>query len=286
MLVDVKTFVFFLLVAAPTTHIQASVGGGEGAAAHAVFVAVLPRARENPNTALQRFAETGLSEAERQGLFMVLITLGEEKRISRQQFLKIVELGLVDADDYIRRYVVHHLGDVYDGEKLQDRYRRSTLDRSYEARYAAVEHMRDFPSQTSMKYLGALLGDDSIEVRELAAGTLAQWHIAGRTKGIESIFLRALESNKTCRAGCAAQAFVRISDALPRPDLLNAYLAVELVGSRPYSNPSSTCRIIKALAAIADPSSTSVLTRATMHTNQFIAAEAREALDKIADAEK
>jgi HEAT repeat protein len=237
----------------------------------------LGEARKHPDKVLEAFQETPADGRERTILFMVLTTLGQEKLISADALRGVVERGLVDPEDYIRGHAVHYLDRVYEGDELHQRLNRCTLDRSLLSRYNAAEKLAQFPSVESVPYLDALLGDESIEVRDRAVGTLWTWHRGGSVPDIKDVFLRAAESKNIRRAGCAARVLPALGVA-PRLDLLHQYLDGELNQPRSNFHSDNVNCIIRVLGDIGDPSSKSVLEQAAKHWHDSVAAAANDAL--------
>jgi hypothetical protein len=238
----------------------ASADAGFGSPAVIAHSVRLPAARQNPGATLTRFMDAPSNDQERLVLFMLVVTLGEENRINKEEFSAVIQRGLMDVHDSIRGHALHALHHVFDGVELQNQYRRCTLDTSHHVRYNAAELLVKFPSAATLPYLDALLSDESIEVRDRAAGTLCAWHRAGSPPDVFDLFVRAQESKDIRRAGCAARILATQSKKQARPALLNAYLVSEL--EKPQQSPTvfgadNISAIIRLLAEIGDPSSKS-----------------------------
>ena len=244
------------------------------------YHARLPEARKNPAATVDSFKKGPADNQERMVLFMLVMTLGQADLIPPREYRHLVDRGLLDVYDQIRGHAVHYLDETYKDEELQEVYRRCTFDKSLLVRYNAAEQMRNYPSPESVAYLDGLLDDDSIEVRDRAAGTLCSWYGSDSVPGIRDIFLRNVESKDIRRAGVAARVLATVFDMPPRPDILNAYLDAELKKSPPQFGGNNVRAIIRLLGRISDPTSKSVLEKATQYPNRYVAADAKEALSK------
>jgi hypothetical protein len=186
---------------------------------------------------------------------MLLLRLHSEKLISDELYRTLVDDALVDVEGEIRGTAVHYLPTIHDGEDLQDRYRRCTLDKGLLARYNAAERLAAHPSEKSLPYLAALLGDESIEVRDRAASSLCQW----KSPNVKHVFLKALKDSDVRRAGCAARVLFSVYGYTPEIDVLNQYLDSELDKAPPLAAADNTCLMIRCLARTGHDSSIAVI---------------------------
>jgi hypothetical protein len=257
--------------------VHATSGSPEVVAYHAR----LPEAKKNPTATIDSFKKAPADNKERMVLFMLVMTLGESKLIQLDEYRQLVDRGLLDVHEHIRGHAVHYVDNVHEDETRQQIYRRCTFDKSLLVRYNAAEQMRDYPSEESVAYLDGLLDDESIEVRDRAAGTLCSWHRSGSVPGIKEVFLRSLESENIRRAGVAARVLATFFEMPPHLDVLNAYLNAELDKSPPEFGGDNARAVIRLLGRISDPSSKPVLQKATQYPNRYVGADAQEALSKI-----
>ena len=271
-----------VLLALTTSPVLATSGSPEVVA----YDTRLPEARKNPGGTVASFTNGPADNQERMILFMLVMTLGKENLIPQEQYRQLVDRGLLDVHEQIRGHAVHYLDAVYKAEGLQQIYRRCTFDKSLLVRYNAAEQMRDYPFPQSVPYLDGLLDDESIEVRDRAAGTLCSWHRNDAVPGIKDLFQRNLEAKDIRRAGCAARVLATVFDMTPRLDLLNAYLEAELDKSPPQFGGDNARAVMRILGSNGDPSSRAVLEKATRYPNRYVAADAQQALSKIPAASK
>lgn len=239
----------------------------------------LPEARKDPAPVIAEFRQVE-PDKDRFVAFMLLMTLGREERITPEQFQMVTHEGLIDIDPRIRAYSVHFIHDVNDDDEFQKLCRCSTLDKYTGVRYNAAEQLRDWPSAESLRYLEALLGDESLSVRHRASGTLQRWHSVHKFPDIRDVFDRAVQSDDLRRSGCAAAVLAFFFHAPPRTQILNNYLAQEIESRN--ADADIVRWIIRLLGTIGDPSSQQVLELATKHPNRYVVATAQEALAQLA----
>jgi HEAT repeat protein len=246
----------------------------------------LPEARKNPAATVASFKKSPADNKERTVLFMLVLTLGESQLISREEYQHVVDRGLVDVDEQIRRDAVHHIDHVYEGDNRRQLFHRCTLDKSLGVRYNAAEQLQDYPDEQSIAYLDGLLDDESIEVRDRAAGTLHAWHHRAQFPGVKEVFLQNLDSKDIRRAGVAARILATFFELPPRVDVLNAYLDAELDKTPPQFGQDNARAVIRLLGRISDPTSKPVLQKASQYPHRYVAADAREALLQMKDESK
>lgn len=238
----------------------------------------LPAARKDPAGVMAEFRQV-LPSKDRFVTFMLLMTLGQEGRITKDEFVTITHEGLIDIDPRIRAHAVHFIFDVSDEKTFQTLCQRATLDKYSGVRYNAAEQFRDWPSVESLRYLESLLDDESLSVRHRAAGTLQRWHSVHKFQHVRDVFDRSVESDDLRRSGCAAASLVFTFHAPPRTEILNRYLAQEIENS--HADPDIVRWIIRLLGTIGDRSSQQVLELATKHPNRYVVSTAQEALAQI-----
>jgi HEAT repeat protein len=275
-----------LSIAAVVVFIPQLAHADTGSSTVLAYEARLPEARKNPAATVASFEKSPADNKERAVLFMLVMTLGESKLISPEEYRQLVDRGLLDIDEQIRGSAVHRIDHVYEGDKRKQILHRCTLDKSLLVRYNAAEQLQDYPDQQSVAYLNGLLDDESIEVRDRAAGTLCLWHQRAQFPGVKEVFLQNLESKDIRRAGVAARILATVFEMPPRVAILNAYLDAELKRSRPEFAGDNARAVIRLLGRISDPTSTPVLQKASQYPHQYVAADAQEALLQMRDESK
>ncbi len=238
-------------------------------------------ARKDPLAIKESFYSDQSAE-ERSIAFLLLLRLHSEKLVSDELYRTLIDNALVDVEGDIRGTAVHYLHEVHDGEALQDRYRRCTLDKSLLARYNAAERMAGHPSEKSLPYLATLLRDESIEVRDRAAFSLYRW----KSPNVKQVFVKALKDRDLRSAGCAAVVLFSYYGDTPEIDVLNRYLDAELDKAPPLGAADNTRSIIRCLSRIGHDSSVATLKKAAAHQHRAIADEAAQALAKVLTREK
>lgn len=243
--------------------------------------AILPVARKSPGKYLQRFTEGEPDNRKRTILFMVLASLGKERRISSEQFLTVVDTGLSDLHAPIRNHAVHSIELVFEKEHAIRWLHRVTLDKSPSVRYQGVEALARYPSAHSLPYVDALLGDPSITVRDRAASTLNMWFQQAQCQPALDVLRSAAKSQNLLRSGTATSQLATNHGIVPDVQLMNRYVEHVIAQNPPYAHSDNVRHAMKVLMKVMDQSSMRVFVAGTKHSHPGIAGDAQEAIHAL-----